>query len=55
MSDKHPLWWISLSAYKRVSKQTHYNKNFEENKNNYRAMWIDINEVICAKNKTMNA
>ena len=35
----------------RVSKQTHYNKYSEENKNNYRAIWIGINEVICSKNK----
>ena len=35
----------------RVSKQTHYNKYFEENKNNCRAIWIGINEVICSKNK----
>ena len=33
----------------RVSKQTHYNKYFEENKNNCRAIWIVINEVICPK------
>ena len=37
--------------YLRVSKQTHYNKYFEENKNNCRAIWIGINEVICPKNK----
>ena len=35
----------------RVSKQTRYNKYFEENKNNCRAIWIGINEVICPKNK----
>ena len=35
----------------RVSKQTHYNKYFEENKNNCRAISIGINEVICPKNK----
>ena len=35
----------------RVSKQTHYNKYFEENKNNCRAIWIGINEVICPKSK----
>ena len=35
----------------RVSKQTHYNKYFKENKNNCRAIWIGINEVICPKNK----
>ena len=35
----------------RVSKQTHYNKYFEENKNNCRALWIGINEVIYPKNK----
>ena len=35
----------------RVSKQTHYNKCFEENKNNCKAIWIGINEVICPKNK----
>ena len=35
----------------RVSKQTHYNKYFEENKNNCRAIWISINEVIYPKNK----
>ena len=35
----------------RVSKQTHYNKYFEENKNNCRAIWISINEVICPKNE----
>ena len=35
----------------RVSKQTHYNKYFEENKNNCRTIWIGINEVICPKSK----
>ena len=30
-----------------VSKQTHYNKYFEENKNSCRAIWIGVNEVIC--------
>ena len=35
---------INLS---RVSKQTHYNKYFEENKNNCRAIWIGVSEVIC--------
>ena len=33
----------------RVSKQTHYDRYFDENKNNCRAMWIGINEVICPK------
>ena len=33
----------------RVSKQIHYNKYFEENKNNCRAIWTGINEVICPK------
>ena len=36
---------------KRVSKQTHYNKFFEENKKNCRAIWTGINEIICPKNK----
>ena len=40
--------------FQRVSKQTHYNKNFEENKNNCRAIWIGINKVICPKNKKLN-
>ena len=40
-----------ITNYLRVSKQTHYNKYFEENKNNCRAIWIGINEVICPKNK----
>ena len=35
----------------RVSKQTHYTKYFEENKNSCRVIWIDINEIICPKNK----
>ena len=35
----------------RVSKQTHYNKYFEENKNNCRAIWIGVNQVICPKGK----
>ena len=35
----------------RVSKQTHYNKYFEENKNNCRAIWTGIIEVICLQNK----
>ena len=35
----------------RVSKQTHYNKFFEENKKNCRAIWTGINEIICPKNK----
>ena len=35
----------------RVSKQTHYNKYFEKKKNNCRAIWIGINEVICPRNK----
>ena len=35
----------------RVSKQKHYKKYFKENKNNRRAIWIGINEVICPKNK----
>ena len=34
-----------------VSKQTHYNKYFEENKNNCRAIRTGINEVICLQNK----
>ena len=34
-----------------VSKQTHYNEYFEENKNNCRAIWIGINEVIYPKSK----
>ena len=35
----------------RVSKQTHYNKYFEGNKTNCRAIWISISEVIYPKNK----
>ena len=35
----------------RVSKQTRYNKYFEENRHNCRAIWIGISEVICPKNK----
>ena len=35
----------------RVSKQAHYNKYFEENKNNCGAIWIGINEVIWPENK----
>ena len=35
----------------KVSKQTHYNKYFEENKNNCIAVWIGINETMCSKNK----
>ena len=30
----------------RLSKQTHYKKYFEENKNNCRAIWIGINEIV---------
>ena len=33
------------------SKQTHYNKYFEENKNSCRAIWIGINDIICPQNK----
>ena len=29
----------------------HYNKYFEENKNNCRAIWTGINEVMCPKNE----
>ena len=43
-------YWNQVNLL-RVSKQTHYNKYFEENKNNSRAIWIGINEVICPKNK----
>ena len=43
-SKKYQNQIINLS---RVSKQTHYNKNFKENKNNCRAIWFGINEVIC--------
>ena len=39
----------------RVSKQTHYNKFFEENKKNCRAIWTGINEIICPKNKKLNS
>ena len=40
----------------RVSKQTHYNKFFEENKKNCRAIWTGINEIICSKNtKKLNS
>ena len=35
----------------RGSKQTHYNKFFEENKKNCGAIWTGINEIICSKNK----
>ena len=35
----------------RVSKQTYYNKYFEENKNNCRVIWTGISEFICPKNK----
>ena len=35
----------------RVGKQTHYNKYFEENKNNCRAIWISINEIVWPKNQ----
>ena len=36
----------------RVSKKNiYYNKYFEENKNNCKAIWIGINEIVCPKNK----
>ena len=35
----------------KVSRQAHYNKFFEENKNNCSATWTDINEITCPKNK----
>ena len=41
--------WNQIIKLLRVSKQTHYNKYFEENKNNCRAIWIGINEVIYPK------
>ena len=34
-----------------MSKQTHYNKFFEENKKNCTAIWTGINEIICPKDK----
>ena len=42
---------IKIINLLRVSTQTHYNKYFEENKNNCRAIWIGINEFICPKGK----
>ena len=44
-------YWNQIINLLRVSKQTHYNKHFEENENNCGAIWIGINEVICPKNK----
>ena len=34
------MWWCC-----------NYNKYFEENKNNCRTIWIDINEIVCPKNE----
>ena len=42
---------IEIINLLRVSKHTHYNKFFEENKKNCRAIWTGINEIICPKNK----
>ena len=46
---------IEIINLLRVSKHTHYNKFFEENKKNCRAIWTGINEIICPKNKKLNS
>ena len=43
-------YWNQIINVLSVSKQTHYNKYFD-NKNSSRAIWIDIIEVISPKNK----
>ena len=35
----------------KTNKQAHYHKCFEENKKNWRALWIGINEIVYSKNK----
>ena len=30
----------------KTSKQAHYHKYFEENKKNWRALWIRINDIV---------
>ena len=35
----------------KTSKQAHYHKYFEENKKNYRALWIGVKELVYSKNK----
>ena len=43
-------YWNQIINVLSVSKQTHYNKYFD-NKNSCSAIWIDIIEVISPKNK----
>ena len=35
----------------KTSKHAHYHKYFEENKKNWKALWIRINEIVYSKNK----
>ena len=35
----------------KTSKQAHYHKYFEENKKNYRTLWIGINQILNSKIK----
>ena len=35
----------------KTSKKAHYHEYFEENKKNWRALWIGINEIVNYKNK----
>ena len=40
-----------LEIYLKVSKQTHYKTYLEENKNNCKAIWDGIHEIIYSKKK----
>lgn len=39
-------YWKQIINLPRVSKQAHYNNYIRENKNNCKAIWIGINEII---------
>ena len=38
----------------KVSKQTHYQKYFEDNKKSYKALWDGIHQIIYSKKKKDN-
>ena len=42
---------IYITDLLKTSKQAHYHKYFEENKGNYRALWIGINKIVYSKNR----
>ena len=48
---KNKKYRNEITDLRKTRKQAHYHKYFEENKNNCRALWIRINEIVYSKNK----